>query len=90
MDDERKICGHTEEEHAGFQDLPGLIEHVQHTIVNPRVVLVVGDTGDVHFVTSLPPGEAAQMIERLASRIRRYGANYVRDHFERGEAAQWN
>lgn len=90
MDQERNQCGHTGEEHAEFSELAGLIEHIQHTITNPRVMLVVTDNGEVHFATSLPPGEAAQLIERLAARVRRYGGNYVRDHFERGQSAQWN
>jgi hypothetical protein len=86
---EQMDCGHTEEQHAEMQELGHLIAHVQK-IENPRVALVIQETGEVHFASSLAPGEAAHVLELMAARIRRYGGNYVHDHFDRGQAAQWN
>jgi hypothetical protein len=88
--DEQLDCGHTPAEHAEMPELRGLVAHVSHAVVNPRVALVVDDSGAVHFATSLKPGEAAQMLEHMASRVRRYGGNYVVDHYDRGAASEWN
>jgi hypothetical protein len=88
--DKRLDCGHTEREHEQMSELDHLVEHVQVTAINPRVALIVQDDGTVHFASSLPPHEAAAMLEKMAERVRRYGANYVSDHFDRGEAAKWN
>lgn len=88
--DERLDCGHTPAEHAEMHELDGLVSHVSHAVVNPRVALIVSDSGEVHFATSLKPGEAAQMLERMAARVRRYGANYVVDHYDRGVMSEFN
>lgn len=88
--DERLECGHTEREHIENGELRHLVEHVRVTAINPRVALVVQDDGNVHFASSLPPSEAAVMLEKMAARVRRYGSNYVSDHYDRGDAAQWN
>jgi hypothetical protein len=82
-------CGHTPDEHAEMDELHGMIHEVQR-IEDPRLALIVQDTGEVHYASSLNPGEAAQMLEELARRVRRYGGNFVHDHFDRGRAAQWN
>jgi hypothetical protein len=71
-------------------ELTDLIEHVTVAVVNPRVALVVGDSGEVHFASTLPPREAAQVLRKMAERVLRSGANYLTDHYDRGEAAQWN
>lgn len=88
--DERLDCGHTPREHAEMHELETLVTHVSHTVVNPRVALIVDDGGTVHFATSLPSGEAARMLENMAARVRRYGGNYVIDHYERGVASELN
>jgi len=88
--DERLDCGHTPREHAEQMELAGLITHVSTTVTNPRVALIVDDSGKVHFATSMTPGEAASMLEKMATRVRRYGSNYVVDHFDRGAASEWN
>lgn len=88
--DERLECGHTEREHEEMGELGHLVKHVSVMAVNPRVALVVGDSGEVHFASSLPPHEAAALLRRMADRVQRYGANYVQDHYDRGEASQWN
>lgn len=71
-------------------ELKQLVKHVSAMVVNPRVALMVSDSGEVHFATSVPPHEAAAMLRKMADRVQRYGANYVEDHFDRGDASQWN
>jgi hypothetical protein len=88
-DDEIKDCGHTQADHEQMHDLVHLVQHVQ-AIEDPRVALIITDDGEIHFATSIHPREAAQALEEMAQRIRRYGSNYVRDHFDRGQAARWN
>jgi hypothetical protein len=88
--DERLDCGHTPREHLEIHELNGLVAHVSTTVMNPRVALLVSDDGAVHFATSLQPHEAAQMLEKMAARVRRYGSNYVVDHYDRGAASEWN
>lgn len=83
-------CGHTEQDHAFQRDLRNVMQHMGHEIVNPRIMMVVEESGEIHFATSIPPGEAAQALEQLAARIRRYGGNQARDHFDRGAASRWN
>lgn len=87
--DKRHDCGHTDAEHEEYADLHHLMAHVQK-IEDPRVALIVTDNGEVHFATSLPPHEASQLLLHMAERVRRYGSNYVHDHFDRGAASRWN
>lgn len=87
--DDAHDCGHTDQEHEEMAELRGIIMRVQK-IEDPRVALVVEDSGEVHFVTSLPPAEAAEALIEMAYKIKRYGGNYVKDHFDRGRRAQWN
>ena len=89
MNEERLACGHTEREHEEYADLNHLVTHVQR-IEDPRVALIISDEGDVHFASSIPPREAADALMMMANRVRRYGSNYVHDHFDRGAAARWN
>jgi len=89
MDRDEQDCGHTEEDHTEMRELVNLVRVVQ-TIENPRVALIVTDSGEVHFATSLPPGEAARALALMADRVRRYGGNYVHDHFDRAQASPWN
>lgn len=87
---EERHCGHTDKEHEELFELATLVEHTTIAVKNPRVALVISDTGDIHFASSIAPHEAAAALEQVAARARRYGANYVRDHFDRGTASQWN
>ncbi len=89
MDDERFECGHTEQDHEQMDELHELVHHVQ-TIKNPRIALIVTETGEVHFASTIPSSEAAQMLREMTERVRRYGGNYVHDHLDRGMAARWN
>lgn len=73
-----------------YRDLIGLMKGTMVKIANPRVALILDDNGEVHFATTLPPGEAAQVLSHMADRVRRYGGNFVRDHYDRGQASQWN
>jgi hypothetical protein len=88
--DEQLDCGHTPAEHLEMHELEDLVAHVSGAVVNPRVALIVADSGQVHFATSLNPGEAAHMLERMAARVRRYGGNYVTDHYDRGVSSEFN
>lgn len=88
-DGEPHDCGHTDQEHEDARDLMKVIHRVQK-IENPRVALIVTETGEVHFVSTIPPGEAAEALIEMAYKIKRYGGNYVRDHFERGRRADLN
>jgi hypothetical protein len=90
MSEERHECGHTDTEHEEMHELEHLIHHTTRIVKNPRVALIIDDTGEVHFVTTIAPSEAAAMLEKMAERVRRYGGNYVHDHFDRGEASRWN
>lgn len=89
MDEKRHECGHTDAEHEEHAELIHLVQHMQK-IENPRVALAITDEGEIHFATSIPPHEAAAALRKIAERVQRYGGNYVRDHFDRGEAARWN
>jgi len=89
MMEDRLDCGHTEREHEEQMELKQLVRHVQET-EQGRVALIVGESGRVTFVSSIPPGEAADLIEEMAKRVRRYGGNYVTDHIDRSRAARWN
>jgi len=71
-------------------DLVGAMRSMTVKAMNPRVAVVMDDDGDVHFASTLTPGEAATVLMRIAERVRRYGGNYVHDHYDRGQAAQWN
>jgi hypothetical protein len=88
-EDERLDCGHTTREHTEMDELHGLVTHVTK-LANPRVALIITETGEVHFASSIPPGEAALVLEKMAGRVHRYGSNYVKDHFDRGAASEWN
>lgn len=87
--EERHECGHTDAEHREMAELDHLVDHVVQ-VTNPRVALVVTDAGEVHFASTIPPHEAARLLSEMAERVRRYGSNYVHDHFDRGAAARWN
>lgn len=89
MDEQQHECGHTDTDHLEMRELLHLVQHAQK-IENPRVAVVVTDSGEVHFASAIPPHEAAAALRKLAERVQRYGSNYVRDHFDRGEAARWN
>lgn len=89
MADDRLDCGHTQAEHEEIHDLHHLMHSIQE-IKNPRVALVVEESGEVHFATTMPPGEAAEALIEMGMKIKRYGGNYVRDHFDRGRSAQLN
>jgi hypothetical protein len=73
-----------------FADLKELMRTTMLEVVNPRVALIIADDGEVHFTTTLPPGEAAAMIQTMVDRVRRYGGNYVRDHIDRAQSSRWN
>lgn len=82
-------CGHSDAEHEQMHDLIHLVHSVQ-MIDDPRVAFVVTESGSVHFACSIPPGEAASMLEEMARKLRRYPANYVREHFTRAHSAAMN
>lgn len=88
-DDETMDCGHSQADHEQMHDLAHLVHHVQK-IEDPRLALIIAEDGEIHFASSIHPREAAQALEEMAARVRRYGSNYVRDHFDRGRAAQFN
>lgn len=89
MSRERMDCGHSPQEHAEMHDLMHLVAHVQ-AVPDPRVAFVMTDDGDVHFACSVTPHEAASMLEEMARRLRRYPANYAREHFDRASSASLN
>lgn len=89
MDEDRLDCGHTRAEHEEMHDLHHLIGSIQK-IEKPRVALVVEESGEVHFATSMPPREAAEALIAMGMKIKRYGGNYMRDHFDRGRSAHLN
>lgn len=88
MSEERHDCGHTDEEHGEFFDLFHLVERVQ-VVKNPRVALVLTDDGHVHFATTLPPHEAAEVLREMTARLRT-GGQYHSFHLDRSRAARWN
>jgi hypothetical protein len=89
MGHDQTDCGHTEQEHREMHDLLHLTEHVT-MLPNPRVAFILTEDGEIHFASSIPPGEAAKAMEQMAAKLRRYPANYATDHFDRARAAGMN